>query len=73
MIRIRSFSEQLTQDYFKKPFSPDRGTPAKNIPPPDEFYYGDTVSTLCAPNFSSCISPSVSVRTISDMTLNSAS
>ena len=39
----------------------------------DEVDDGDTVSTLRALNFSSCISPSVAVSTISDMTLNSAS
>ena len=72
-IGIREFSEQLAQDCFKNTFSPDIGTPAKNIPPLDEVDDGYTVSTFRALYFSSCISPSTSVSTISDMTLNSAS
>ena len=73
LIGIREFSERLAQDFFNNPFSPDIGTPEKNIPPLDEVDYGDTVSTCCALTFFSCISPSAAVRTISDMTLNSAS
>ena len=44
-----------------------------NIPPLDEVDDGDTVSTCRVIKFHICISPSASVRTISDMTLNSAS
>ena len=73
LIDIREFLERLAQDYSNNPFSPDRGTPEKNIPPLDEFHDGDTVSTCRALHFSSCISPSEVVRTISTMTLNSAS
>ena len=51
----------------------DRGTPEKNIPPLDEVNYGDTFSICRALKFSSCISPSASVSTISDMTQKSAS
>ena len=73
MIGIREFSELLAQDCFNNPFSPDRETPAKNIPPLDEVDDGDIVSTFLAINFSGCIYPSAAVRNISDMTLNSAS
>ena len=73
LIGIREFSERLAQDCFNNKFSPDRETPAKNIPPLDEVDDGDTVSTCCALQFSSCISPSAAVSTISDMALNSAS
>ena len=73
IIGIREFSERLAQDFFNNKFSPDIGTPAKNIPPIDEVYDGDTVSTCRALQFSSCISLSTAVSTISDMTLNSAS
>ena len=45
LIGIREFSEQLAQDCFNNNFSPDRGTPAKNIPPLDEVDNGDKVST----------------------------
>ena len=70
---IREFLERLAQDCFNKPFSPDRGTPEKSIPPIDEVDDGDTVFTCLALHFSSCISSSSVVSTISDMTLNSAS
>ena len=73
LIGIREFSEQLAQDCFNNKSSPDRGTPEKNIPPLDEVDDGDTVSTCLALQFSSCISPSTAVSTISDMALNSAS
>ena len=73
MIGIRELSEQLVQDWFNHKFSPDRGKPAKNIPPLDEVDYGDKVSTCRALRFYSCISPSAAVSIISDMTLNGAS
>ena len=52
---------------------PDRGTTTKNIPPLDDIDDGDTFSTFRALQFSTYISPSAAVITISDMTLNSAS
>ena len=73
LIGIREFLEQLAQDCFKNKISPDRGTPANKIPPLDEVDDGDTISTCYALQFSSCISPSADVSTISGMTLNSAS
>ena len=73
LIGIRELSEQLAQDCFKNIFKTDRGTPAKNIHPLDEVDDGDSVSTSCVLHFSSCISPSAEVSTISDMNLNSAS
>ena len=73
LIGIRELSEWLYQYCFNNIFSRDRGTPAKNIPPLDEVDDGDTVSTCRVLHFSSCISPSAAVSTISDMTLNSAS
>ena len=73
LIGIRELSERLAQDCFNNIFSPDRGTPANNTPPLDEVDDGDTVSTCRALHFSSCISPSAAVSTISDMNLNTAS
>ena len=73
LIGIKEFFEQLYQDCFDNPMLPDRGTPTKKIPPLDEVDDRDTVSTFRALHFSSCISPSAAVSTISDMTLNSAS
>ena len=73
LIGIRELLERLAQDCFNNRFSPDRVTPAKNIPTLDEVDDGDTVSTCRALQFSSCISPSAAVSTISDMILNSAS
>ena len=73
LMGIREFSERLAQYCFNDNFSPDRGTPQKNIPPLDDFDDGDTVSTFRALHFSSYISPSAAVGTISYMTLNSAS
>ena len=73
LIGIREFSERLVQYCFNNNFSPDRGTPVNNIPPLDEVDDGDTVSTCRSLQFSSCITPSAAVSTISDMTLNSAS
>ena len=52
-------------------FSTDTGTPGKK-PPLDEVDEGEIVSTFRA-KFSSSISPSTEFRTISDITLNSAS
>ena len=34
MIDIREFSEQIAQDFFNNPISPDIGTPVKKINPP---------------------------------------
>ena len=73
LIGIREFSERLAQDCFNNKFLSDRGNPAKNIPPNDEVDYKDTVYTFRALQFSSCISPSAAVSTISDMTQNSSS
>ena len=73
LIGIRELSEQLSQDCFNNTFSPDRGTPANNIPPLDDFDDVDRVSTCRALHFYSCTYPSAAVSTISDMTLNSAS
>ena len=71
LIGIREFSERLAQDCFNNTFSPDRGTPPKNIPPLDEVNDGDKFSTCRALQFSSCISPSAAIITIYNMTLNS--
>ena len=73
LIGIREFSERLAQDCFNNKFSSDRGKPVNNIHPLDEVYDEDTVSTCRALQFYSCISPSASVSTISDLTQNSAS
>ena len=73
LIGIIEFLKQLAQDCFNNPFSTDKGTPSKNIPPLDEVNGEDTVSTCRALHFYRCISPSAAVSTISDMTLNSAS
>ena len=71
-IGIRELLERLAQDCFNNPFLPDSGTPENNIPPLDEVDGGDTVSTCRALHFSGFISPSASVNTISEITLNSA-
>ena len=73
LIGIREFLERLAQDCFNNKLSSDIETSAKNIPPLDEVDAGDIVSTCRALQFSSCIYPSAAVRTISDMTHNSAS
>ena len=73
LIVIRELLERLAQDCFNDAFSPDRGTPEKNIPPLNEVDDGDTVSTCLALHYSSCISPSAEVSTIYGITLNSAS
>ena len=73
MIGIRELPERLSQDCFNNPFSPDSGTPAKNIPPLYEVDDGDKVSTCHALNFSSCIYCSTVASTISDITQYSAS
>ena len=52
LIGIRELSERIAQDCFNNHFSPDSGTPAKNIPPLDEVDDGDTVSTCHALHFS---------------------
>ena len=48
---IREFSEQLAQDCFNNNFSPETGTPEKNIPPLDEVDDGDIVSNCRVINF----------------------
>ena len=73
LIGIIELSERLPQDCFNNNFSPDRGNPAKNIPPLVEVDDGDAVSTCRALNFYIFISPSTAVGTISDMTLKSVS
>ena len=73
LIGIREFSERLAKYCFNNKFSPDRETSEKNTPTLDDVDYGDTGSTCRALQFSSCISPSPAVITISYMTLNSAS
>ena len=73
LIGIREFLGRLAQDFFNNNFSPDRGTPENNIPTLDEVDDVDIGSTCRALHFSSYISPSAAVNTISDMTLNSAS
>ena len=73
LIGIRELSERITQYCFNNNFSPNRGNLEKNIPTLDEVNDGDTFSTCRALHFSSCISPSAAVSTISNMTLNSAS
>ena len=64
---IRELLERLAQYCFNDTFSPDIRTPVKNIPPFGEVDYGDIVSTCCALQSSSCISPSAAVSTISDL------
>ena len=73
LIGIREFLERLSHDCFNNNFSYDRGIPEKNTPPLDEVDDKDKVSTCCALQFSTCISPSAAVSTISDLTQNSAS
>ena len=51
LIGIREFSERIAHDLFNNPFSTDRGTPAKKIPPLDEFDDGYTVSTFRSLHF----------------------
>ena len=73
LVGIRELLERISQDFFNNKLSSDIGTPANNIPPLDEVDDGDTLSNCRALQFSSCISPSAAVGTISDMTQNSAS
>ena len=73
MIGIREFLEQLAQDSFNNHFSPDSGTPTKNIPPLDKFNEVQTVSTCRELHFYSYFSSSEATRTISNMTQYSAS
>ena len=47
LIGTRKLLQLLAQYCFNNPFSPDRGTPSKNLNPLDEVNDGDTVSTLC--------------------------
>ena len=53
-------------------FINDTGTPEKNIPPLGDVNEGETVSTCVALSFSSSVSTSTEVSTISAITLNSA-
>ena len=73
MIGIREFSERLAQDCFNNNLSSDSGTPAKNTPLLDEVDDESTVSTCRSLQFSTSISPSAAVSTISDLTQSSAS
>ena len=73
LIGIREFLERLAQYCFNNKFSTDRGNLSNNIPPLDEVDAGDTVSTCRALQFSSFISPSAAVSSISYMTLNTVS
>ena len=73
LIGIKEFLEQLSLDCFNYPFSTDTGTPEKNIPPLGEVDDGETVFTCRVIIFSSSASSSIEVRTISDITINSAS
>ena len=73
LIDIRELSERLAQDCFNNKFSYDSGTPAKNIPLLDEVDDEDTVSTCRSLQFSTSISPSAAISTISDLTQSSAS
>ena len=73
LISLREFSDILAQDGFKNHFSYDSGTPANNISLLDEVDDEDTVSTCRSLQFSTSISPSAAVSTISDLTQSSAS
>ena len=73
LIGIRELSEKLAQNCFNNNFSSDIGTQANNIPPLDEVDDEDTVSNFCSHQFSTSISPSAAVSTISDLTQSSAS
>ena len=64
LIGIRDLLELLSQDCFNNPLKPETGNPENNIPPFDEFDYGETVSTFRALNFFSCMSPSAAESTI---------
>ena len=52
LVGIREFLEILARDCFNNALSNDTGTPEKNIPPLDEVYEGETVSTCCELHFS---------------------
>ena len=58
---------------IQQSFSADTGTTAKNTPPLDEVYDGDTVSTCRDLRFSSADSSYTEISTILDITFNSAS
>ena len=73
LIGIREFSERPDQYCFNNNFSSNIGTPENDIPPLDEVNDEDTVSTFRSLQFSTSISPSAAVRTISNLTHNSAS
>ena len=73
LIGIIEVLKRLAQDCFNNNFSSDSGTPAKNIPLLDEVDDEDTVYTCRSLQFSTSISPSAAVSTISDLTQSSAS
>ena len=65
LIGIREFSEILAQDCFNNNFSSDIGNPENNIPLLDEVNDEDTDSTCRSLQFSTSITPSAAVNTIS--------
>ena len=73
LIGIREFSERIAQDCYNNNFSSDSGTPAKTVPILVEVGEEVTVSTCRSLQFSTSISPSAAVSTISDLTQSSAS
>ena len=73
LIGIRELSECLSLYCFNNIFSTDNRILSKNIPTLDEVNEGYTVSIFRAIHFSGYISPYAVVRTISEITLDSAS
>ena len=73
LIGIREFSEIIAQYFFNNKFSYDRGNLKNNVPPLDKVDDEDTVSTCRSLQFSTSISPSAAVSTISNLTQSSAS
>ena len=69
--QITELSEQIV--CFNDNFSTDTGTPKNNTPLLDEVYNGETVYNLRALHFYTSNYRSKEVRTISDLTFNSAS
>ena len=65
--------ERLDLDCFNIIFLSYTGTQENNIPPLDEVDEGEKCSTCHSLHFYSYVSTSTEVRTISDITLNSAS
>ena len=72
-IGIGNFLEQLAIDCFNNNFSTYTGTPSKNTPIPDKVNDGETVYTFREINSPSSDYCSTEVRTIYDITINSAS